>query len=311
MSSGCRMELIEETLKLVEEEKKAANEIAAYSRNVREIDEIHQKFEQIYGGKYGKNRRAMSRRLEPVELDRMIRLVRAENSQPQKTGLFGFGGMKKEEYETFTDKLNLIRSNLSSMAGEWNAYLRGQQDAVKQKFAEYEGEIEEAQNLYRAAMDTSEPPFPEEVLGNEISLGKICRQLPECESIRVLAAEGVKSIQGNTLELLLQRRLDQPVPCSVFYEDMRQKEHLNAFLRNLIRQVMYQLPLYRYEIYYLDGMNNCSGLREMLELQNIQETYADLIVPQLAADGFRMLHVGRDSDGIHQELLSLENIWDR
>lgn len=149
MSSGCRMELIEETLKLVEEEKKAANEIAAYSRNVREIDEIHQKFEQIYGGKYGKNRRAMSRRLEPVELDRMIRLVRAENSQPQKTGLFGFGGMKKEEYETFTDKLNLIRSNLSSMAGEWNAYLRGQQDAVKQKFAEYEGEIEEAQNLYR------------------------------------------------------------------------------------------------------------------------------------------------------------------
>ena len=32
----------------------------------------------------------------------------------------------------------------------------------------------------------------------------------------------------------------------------------------------------------------------------------DLIVPQLAADGFRMLHVGRDSDGIHQELLSLE-----
>ena len=48
--------------------------------------------------------------------------------------------MKKEEYETFTDKLNLIRSNLSSMAGEWNAYLRGQQDAVKQKFAEYEGE---------------------------------------------------------------------------------------------------------------------------------------------------------------------------
>ena len=82
------------------------------------------------------------------------------------------------------------------MAGEWNAYLRGQQDAVKQKFAEYEGEIEEAQNLYRAAMDTSEPPFPEEVLGNEISLGKICRQLPECESIRVLAAEGVKSIQG-------------------------------------------------------------------------------------------------------------------
>lgn len=306
MSSGCRMELIEETLKLVEEEKKAANEIAAYSRNVREIDEIHQKFEQIYGGKYGKNRRAMSRRLEPVELDRMIRLVRAENSQPQKTGLFGFGGMKKEEYETFTDKLNLIRSNLSSMAGEWNAYLRGQQDAVKQKFAEYEGEIEEAQNLYRAAMDTSEPPFPEEVLGNEISLGKICRQLPECESIRVLAAEGVKSIQGNTLELLLQRRLDQPVPCSVFYEDMRHKEHLNAFLRNLIRQVMYQLPLYRYEIYYLDGMNNCSGLREMLELQNIQETYADLIVPQLAADGFRMLHVDRDSDGIHQELLSLE-----
>lgn len=102
------------------------------------------------------------------------------------------------------------------MAGEWNAYLRGQQDAVKQKFAEYEGEIEEAQNLYRAAMDTSEPSFPEEVLGNEISLGKICRQLPECESIRVLAAEGVKSIQGNTLELLLQRRLDQPVPCSVF-----------------------------------------------------------------------------------------------
>ena len=125
--------------------------------------------------------------------------------------------MKKEEYETFTDKLNLIRSNLSSMAGEWNAYLRGQQDAVKQKFAEYEGEIEEAQNLYRAAMDTSEPSFPEEVLGNEISLGKICRQLPECESIRVLAAEGVKSIQGNTLELLLQRRLDQPVPLSLIH----------------------------------------------------------------------------------------------
>lgn len=306
MGSECRTELIEEILKLVEEEKKAANEVTAYSQNIREIDEIHQKFEQIYGGKYGMNRRVMSRRLESVELDRMIRLVRAENSQPQKTGLFGFGGMKKEEYETFTDKLNLIRSNLSSMAGEWKNYLRGQQDAVKQKFEEYEGEIKEAQNLYQAAMDTTETTFPEEVLGNEISLGKICRQLPECESVRVLAAEGVKSIQGNTLELLLQRRLDQPVPCSVFYEDMRQKEHLNAFLRNLIRQLMYQLPLYRYEIYYLDGMNNCSGLREMLELQNIQEAYVDLIVPQLAADGFRMLHVGRDSDGIHRELLSLE-----
>jgi len=33
--------------------------------------------------------------------------ARSEGSQPQKTGFLGLGGMKKEDYYTFTDKLNL------------------------------------------------------------------------------------------------------------------------------------------------------------------------------------------------------------
>lgn len=306
MSSECRTELVEEISKLAEKEKKTVSEIASFSQCIREMDEIHDKFEQIYGGKYGRNRREMSRRLETVELDRIMRLVRAENSQPQKPGLFGIGGMKKEEYDVFTDKLNLIRSNLNRMAGEWETYLQEQQEAVRQKFAEYEEETGKVQDTDSATKENAATIFPEAVLGNKVTLGSICVQLPDCESVKVLVEKGVKSIHGNTLELLLTETLDQPRPYCILYEDMRQKERLNAFLRNLIRQIMCQLPLYRYEIHYLDGMNNCSGLREMLELQNIQEAYADAIVPQLATNGFRMLHIGRDSDAIHRELLDLE-----
>ena len=110
MGLNSRMDLAEKILQVHMELEDAEKEMGMISDRIREFEKIHDKYEQLYGNRFGINRRRMSRRLEGTELDRMMHLVRAENSQPQKTGFLGIGGMKREEYDTLTDKLNLVVS---------------------------------------------------------------------------------------------------------------------------------------------------------------------------------------------------------
>lgn len=307
MGLESRIDLLENIMQIKEESANADKEIAIISARIEEFDNIHGRFEQLYGNKYGINRRTMNRRISGYELDRMMHLVRAENSQPHKAGFLGMGGMKKEEYYTLTDKINLIRSNFHGLIDDWNNYLQEKINVVKDKFGEYEKSYVENLSGYNEAVREESANLPETVRDSKLCLGKIRMETPDSERIRnTFEKNSQNSVSAKQISLLLTQNMDQPEPCFILFEKSEERELLNAFIRNLMKQFMYNMPLYQYEFYYLDGMNNCSGLREMLELQNMQDAYADSIVPQLCTDGFQMLHVGRDSDGIHRALVDLE-----
>ena len=89
MGLNSRMDLAEKILQVHMELEDAEKEMGMISDRIREFEKIHDKYEQLYGNRFGINRRRMSRRLEGTELDRMMHLVPAANSQPQKTGFFG------------------------------------------------------------------------------------------------------------------------------------------------------------------------------------------------------------------------------
>lgn len=307
MGLNSRMDLAEKILQVHMELEDAEKEMGMISDRIREFEKIHDKYEQLYGNRFGINRRRMSRRLEGTELDRMMHLVRAENSQPQKTGFLGIGGMKREEYDTLTDKLNLVVSNLYGMNEDWNRYIQEKTDAVREQFENYEKDYRKELSDYQEAvgMQNADSPVEEKKAG--ICLGNLNLEMPESEWLRsAFTQNGMSTITAEKIHLLLIQDMDQPSACFAFFEKREEWEELTCLVRNLMKQIMCNLPLYRYEFYYLDGMNNCRGLREMLDLQNIQDADADRIAPQLCANGFQMLRVGRDKEGIHRILTELE-----
>lgn len=106
----------------------------------------------------------------------MMHRVRSEGSQPQKTGFLGLGGMKKEDYYTFTDKLNLVESNLEAMAEDWDQYLVKKAEELGDILdAHREASREAGQKCQEAlALDGYEPPEKEEldkILLGEVSVG--------------------------------------------------------------------------------------------------------------------------------------------
>ena len=80
------------------EAEKVEKEIEIVTCYKKEFYAIHEKFHNLYGKKYGLNQRKVNRRVEMSELQRMMHLIRAEDAQPQKVGLLGLGGLKKEDY---------------------------------------------------------------------------------------------------------------------------------------------------------------------------------------------------------------------
>jgi hypothetical protein len=118
----------------------------------------------------------VKRRSEWKELELLMHRVRSEGSQPQKTGFLGLGGMKKEDYYTFTDKLNLVESNLEAMAEDWDQYLVKKAEELGDILDAYrEASREAGQKCQEAlALDGYEPPEKEEldkILLGEVSVG--------------------------------------------------------------------------------------------------------------------------------------------
>lgn len=308
MGLESRWELFEKVMQINKESERTAEEIAIIKEKIGEFEKIHIKYEQLYGSKFGVNRRKMSRKIEKSELERMMHLICAESSQPPKTNFLGIGGMKKEEYYTFTDKLNLVESNLQGLIAEWNDYLNVQIEMIKEVFAEYEKEYQDLMHGYRnAILGESGNASDNGGTNTKLCIGRLSKKMPNSKHIKnAFESEQWNTIAGEDINLLLVQNMEQPHPLFVLFESDSEREGIYCFIRNMMKQMMYKIPIYQYEFCYLDGMNNGSGLKEMLDLQNVQDAYADNIVPQLNSNGFQMLRVGRDSDGIHRELLELE-----
>lgn len=305
MGLESRLDLAERIGRLEEEADNAEEEIAALSDRIREFEIIHSRFETAYGKKFGINRRKMSRRIDNVELDRLMHLIRVEDAQPQRTGFLGIGGMKREEYDGFTDRLNLVDSNLKARIAEWNQYIDEKTEKEMQEFEAYEGQyLEMAQKVRNPDAETA---FPETIQRKVLYLGDLLHPMAKSKRIAAYAAKaGLKTIHDGFMDTALTEDISSPEPCCILYEGEQQKKQLYSFVQNLFFQVMISIPLYQYEFYYLDGMNNGSGLREFLDLQNMQDAYVNGIVPQLCERGFQMLHVGRDTESIRRELEGLE-----
>lgn len=290
-----------------EEAQKAEKEIQTLESYRREFIAIHTKYNQLYGAKFGMNQRKVKRRVEWKELERMMHLVRAQDAQPQKTGFLGFGGMKKEEYYTLTDKLNLVESNLEAMAEDWDRYLIGKAEelgAILDGYGESAGE--NGQKFREAlAMADYEPPATEVL--DRILLGEVSISPSDEKHIsELLGQKGYPFYDGKALRLQAGLSMDMPVPCYVQYGQDAQLDGIHNWIRNLAKQMFTSMPAFHCELVYLDGLHNGSGLKEWLNLQNICESYVPGIVQQLQDNGLRILQVHRSSDSILQALLKME-----
>lgn len=290
-----------------EEARKAEKEIQALEGYRKEFIAIHMKYNQLYSGKFGVNQRKVKRRIEWKELELVMHRVRSEGSQPQKTGFLGLGGMKKEDYYTFTDKLNLVESNLEAMAEDWEQYLVKKAEELGDILDAYrEASREAGQKCQEAlALDGYEPPEKEKL--DKILLGEVSVSPSEERHItELLAQRGYPFYDGKALWLQAGLSMAMPAPCYVQYEQDAQLDEIHNWIRNLAKQMFTHMPAFHSELVYLDGLHNGSGLKEWLNLQNIHESYVPGIAQQLQENAMRILQVHRSSDSIRQALQELE-----
>ena len=290
-----------------EEAKKAEKEIQTLENYRKEFIAIHTKYNQLYGVKFGMNQRKVKRRVEWKELERMMHLVRAQDAQPQKTGFLGFGGMKKDDYYTFTDKLNLVESNLEAMAEDWDGYLTGKAEELGAILDAYGESYREAGKKYQEALAMADYEPPETEALDRILLGEVSISPSDEKHIaELLARKGYPFYDGKALQLQVGLSMDTPVPCYVQYGQDAQLDGIHNWIRNLAKQMFTSMPAFHCELVYLDGLHNGSGLKEWLNLQNICESYVPDIMPQLQGNALRILQVHRNSDSIRQALQELE-----
>lgn len=300
--------LLEQIIRINIQAGEIKEEITPLIKEVEEMEHIHTRFEQIYGSKFGINRRELKNNKikDRYQLLRMEELIRAEDSQPQKMNFLGIGGMKKDEYYTFTDKINLVVSSLKELIDGRNRDLEEQIELVKGDLKNYEDNYHDLMNEYQVSV-AGESRISDNSVDVKLCIGTLSYRMPVSQSIRdIFEEEQWDIIAEGKITLLLLQHMEQPQPLFILFENDKDRKETYCFVRNMMRQIMSKVPLYQYEFCYLDGMNNGSGLREMLDLQNVQDAYADSMAPQLNSSGFQMLRVERDSDGIHRELVELE-----
>lgn len=292
---------------ITEEAGKAAAEAQKLGGYQKEFAAIHAKYSQLYGKKFGLNQRKVKRRVEWKDLERMMHLIRAEDAQPQKTGFLGLGGMKKEEYYTLTDKLNVVASNLEAMAEDWDAYVAGKAGELELLLDAYEETYGQDWDAYGSALSrgTYEPPEKEEI--QRLPLGKVAiSPTGERHIADVLAKHTYPFYDGKSLRLLASLSLKEPVPCYIQYGQDSQLEGIHSWIRNLAKCMSCQMPAFHFELVYLDGLHNGSGLKEWLNLQSIHEPNVPDIAQKLQGNAMSILQVHRSSDDIRQSLQELE-----
>ena len=307
---------LKSTFSLLEKIEEFSMESQEAHRQVEKLEElrkeflgIHAKYEDLFADKYGENRRKLKKTIEFRDLERIMHLIRAENSQPPKTGFLGLGGMKKEEYLSLTDKLNLVESNLTKMEEEWSAYLEGQVDSLAYSFKKQEDRYVACKSKWGKAINLTPEKMPTGEKNDLLVIGEYLYEVPQDRHVQKMIKE--KKYCFCDVDVLKMRAvatitLPEPECLCVLYEKEGQQEKIYNWIRNMVIQIMAQVPVYQYEFIYLDALNNAGGLKELLNLQYIRADYTDRIDTQLDGEGIRALRVGRDNESIRRELIRLE-----
>lgn len=292
---------------ILENQRQAEKEIQIINRYQKEFSEIHQKYNNLYGKKYGINQRKVKRHASWAELERIMHLVRAEEAQPRKSGFMGLGGWKKADYDIFTDKLNLIESGLEFFQEDWDCHFAAMTDELRNLFDIYDEYYQNDMDRYEKICKENIYAPPENTEIEELLLGNMVIPLPGERHIANLCAEHSYSfISGSSMHILVKLSLKKLISCYVQYKNEVQLEEIHAWIRNLNRQMISRIPKYHCELIYLDGLHNGGGLKELLNLQEIHEEYVPEIAQQLQGNARRLLKIGRDSESIHRELRNLE-----
>lgn len=288
------------------EAQKVEKEIEIINSYRKEFSSIHMKFHDLYGKKYGINQRKVKRRVELNELQRMMHLIRAEDAQPQKVGFLGLGGLKKEDYYVFTDKLNLVESNLDYMDEDWEKYLASKVEELRVLLDSYENSYIENSSVYNSIKNLDVYETTKETDDN-ILIGTVDIKLPMEEYITALFHNKHYSfLDGEGMHMLTKMPLKEFSPCYIQYTNDEELNSIYSWIRNLYKQLLYKLPAFHAELLYLDGLHNAGGLKEFLSLQNVVEEYVPDIEQQLIGNYLKILSIKRDRESIYQELQNLE-----
>ncbi len=272
-----------------------------------EFAAIHARFHDLYGSRFGVNQRFVLHRLAWPELERRMHLVRAENAQPQRIGFLGLGGLKRGEYDTLTERLNLIESNLAILQEEKEAYLAEKEREIQMLLDACERSYRDIWEAYRevCGRERYEPPQTAET--PPLLLGEAAVSLTDCDyPASWLTRQTYSFLDANVMYLPLKLSMAALSPCCVFYENDKQLERVYGWIRALHKQMLCRIPAFHCSLLYLDGLHNGKGLGEMLPLQGIYETYIPEIAEPLQGNAMRLLQVKRDGDGIWQALKELE-----
>lgn len=285
------------------------NQIEKLEKLQKEFLSIHEKYEDLFADKYGKNRRRLKKTVEFRELERIMHLIRAENSQPPKMGFLGLGGMKREEYLVLTDKLNLVESSIIKMKEEWSAYLEGQVESLAYCFNKQNNKYMKYRNQWRKATNLTVKEIPAKEERDFVVIGEKVYEIPQDRYIQKMIKEkrfGFCDADAMKMRAAATIMLPEPECLCVLYEKDEQQEKVYNWIRNMVIQIMAQIPIDQYEFIYLDALNNAGGLKELLNLQYIRADYTGRIDTQLDNDGIRAMRVGRDNESIRKELVRLE-----
>lgn len=299
-------EIKEKMQEIQAEAQKVEMEIEIIERYRMEFSAIHTRFNQLYGKKYGINQRKVNRRIEMNDLQRMMHLIRAEDAQPQKTGFLGLGGLKKEDYYVFTDKLNLVQSNFDFMIEDWKAYLESKTEELSTLLKCYENLYQKEQERYHFIRDLQvyEPVNGEQ---DSLFLGTIQVNVPEERCImEVLQKKQYAFLDGLDMHMLAKISLEEISPCYIQYTNEEELQLVYSWLRSIYKQMLCGMPSFHCEWIYLDGLHNAGGLKEFLSLQSISEEYVPDLEERIFGNQFRILNIKRDRESIYQELQNLE-----
>lgn len=294
----------EKVQEILAEAQKVEKEIGIINSYQDEFSLIHSKFNNLYGKKYGINQRQVKRRLEFNELQRMMHLIRAEDAQPQKVGFLGLGGLKKEDYYVFTDKLNLVESNLVYMTEDWKKFLSDKIGELQVLLNAYENVYKEDNADYGAVYKSN---AYELLKTPDVLLGTVDIKLPMKEHIvQLFQKESYSFSSDGWLHMMTKVSLEDFSSCYIQYETEEELNHIYAWIRNIYKQLLMKVPAFHCELLYLDGLHSAGGLKEFLSLQTISEDDVLDIEESICRSYLKILSVKRDKESIRQELQNLE-----
>ena len=307
MEGFCSAEIEKVLQNMIRIREKTASENQRLAVWQREFAAIRQKYSGLYGEKHGEPVKRDKNRIEEQELERLMHLVRAQDAQPQKAGLFGWGGLKREEYHALAERLDMITSNLEMRAADNQRLLQDGLAEVKRILDQYEETFCSVMKTYTLVRTAEDYPCNEELESADVLLGEYLIYVSEIPELRTLLNENRYSFyDGSQLHIVLTQTISNMSHYILRYGNREQLEKLYHWIGNLFKQLLLKFPVYHFQMIYLDGINNASGLKELLSLQKLQERDVPDLQPQCIGEGRQILKVCRDSEAIRRELAELE-----